>query len=155
MLLSLKMKKQIILALALLVTSFSFSQKDELKDAEKAHQNLSTVLKKSTSFNLFGQHPPFQMDANFGVTAGIAEMLIQSHQGIIELLPALPKEWPDGEVKGLRARGGFEVDMKWQSGNLISANVKSILGNKSVLRYRGKNIETDIKKGESQKFDFN
>jgi alpha-L-fucosidase 2 len=105
--------------------------------------------------NMFGQHPPFQMDANFGVTAGIAEMLIQSHQGFIELLPALPKEWPDGEVKGLRARGGFEVDMKWQSGNLISANIKSVLGKKSLLRYRGKDIDTDIKTGEWQKFDFN
>jgi alpha-L-fucosidase 2 len=131
------------------------SQYARLKDAEKANQNLNTVLKKSTSFNLFGQHPPFQMDANFDVTAGIAGMLIQSHYGIIELLPALPKEWPNGEVKGLRARGGFEVDMKWQSGNLISASVKSILGNKSVLRYRGKNIQTELKKGESRKFDFN
>jgi alpha-L-fucosidase 2 len=94
------------------------------------------------------------MDANFGVTAGIAEMLIQSHQGFIELLPALPVEWTEGEVKGLRARGGFEVDMKWKEGILTSANIKSLSGNKGVLRYHGKDLELAMKKDESQKFDF-
>ncbi len=130
------------------------SQYARLNDGEKAKENLNTVLKKSTSPNLFGQHPPFQMDANFGVTAGIAEMLIQSHQGFVELLPALPKEWTESEVKGLRARGGFEVDMKWKGGILISANIKSLSGNKSVLRYHGKDLELAMKQGESQKFDF-
>jgi alpha-L-fucosidase 2 len=130
------------------------SQYARLYDGEKAKENLNTVLKKSTSPNLFGQHPPFQMDANFGVTAGIAEMLIQSHQGFVELLPALPKEWTEGEVKGLRARGGFEVDIKWENGILVSSNIKSLLGNKSVLRYQGKDLELAMKKGESQKFDF-
>ena len=131
------------------------SQYARLYDAEKAKENLNTVLQKSTSPNLFGQHPPFQMDANFGVTAGIAEMLIQSHQGVVELLPALPKEWSSGEVKGLRARGGFEVNMKWKDGILISANIKSHLGNKSVLRYLGKDLKLEMKEGESQKFNFN
>jgi alpha-L-fucosidase 2 len=130
------------------------SQYARLYDGEKAKENLNTVLKKSTSPNLFGQHPPFQMDANFGVTAGIAEMLIQSHQGFIELLPALPTEWSSGEVKGLRARGGFEVDIKWENGILVSSNIKSLSGNKSVLRYHGKDLELVMNQGESQKFDF-
>lgn len=130
------------------------SQYARLNDSEKANESLNTVLKKSTSPNLFGQHPPFQMDANFGATAGIAEMLIQSHQGFVELLPALPAEWSSGEVKGLRARGGFEVDMKWEDGSLVSANVKSLSGNKSILRYQEKDLELDLKKGESRKFDF-
>jgi alpha-L-fucosidase 2 len=130
------------------------SQYARLNDGEKANESLNTVLKKSTSSNLFGQHPPFQMDANFGATAGIAEMLIQSHQGFIELLPALPTEWSSGEVKGFRARGGFEIDVKWEDGILVSSNVKSLSGNKSVLRYREKNLELNLKKGESRKFDF-
>jgi len=130
------------------------SQYARLKDGEKANENLKTVLKRSTSPNMFGQHPPFQMDANFGATAGIAEMLIQSHQGFIELLPALPTEWSSGEVKGLRARGGFEVEIKWEAGNLVSANILSLSGNKSGLRYKGKNLELDMKKGESRKFNF-
>jgi alpha-L-fucosidase 2 len=94
------------------------------------------------------------MEANFGATAGIAEMLIQSHQGFIELLPALPTEWSSGEVQGLRARGGFEVDMKWENGILISSSIKSLSGNKGILRYNGKDLELAMKKGESQIFDF-
>ena len=99
--------------------------------------------------NLFDAHPPFQIDGNFGATAGIAEMLLQSDQRELHLLPALPDAWSSGEIKGLRARNGFEVDMSWKNGRLTEAVVHSLLGRSCRVRYGNKLLNLKTIRGRS------
>jgi alpha-L-fucosidase 2 len=98
--------------------------------------------------NLLDAHPPFQIDGNFGGAAGIIEMLMQSHQGYIQLLPAIPEQWPDGRLTGLRARGGFEIDMEWKDRQITRLKVRSSAGNTLRIRYGGNSIEKPTRKGE-------
>lgn len=122
-----------------------------LLDSERSYELVADVLNTKTYGNLWTTHPPFQIDCNFGFAAAVNEMLVQSHMGYIHLLPALPDAWKDGSVKGMRLRGGYELDMQWKDGALSEATLRNISnaeGNFKML-YKEAKIDAKLAMGES------
>jgi len=128
------------------------------KDAEHAYHMVNMLLSPAAKGggvypNLFDAHPPFQIDGNFGGTAGVAEMLLQSHLGVMDILPSLPKALQNGSVKGICARGGFELSYSWKNGTLTHLEVLSLAGERCSLRYEEKEIQFDTEKGKIYRLD--
>ncbi len=128
---------------------WKLNQWARLHDGNHAYTLFGNLLKNGTLDNLWDTHAPFQIDGNFGGTAGITEMLMQSHMGFIHLLPALPDAWSEGNINGICAKGGFDVDIAWNEGKLTQAIIKSKNGGKCSLRYGDSTLNFGTKKGKS------
>lgn len=122
-----------------------------LHNGNKAYSLYRNLLKNGTNYNLWDMHPPFQIDGNFGGTAGVTEMLLQSHAGFIHILPALPDVWQNGKITGLRAKGNFEVDIFWKDNNLDILTIHSYSGKDCNIRYKDMNICFKTKAGYKYK----
>ena len=114
-----------------------------------AYKLYGNLLKNGTLDNLWDTRAPFQIDGNFGGTAGVTEMLLQSHMGFLHLLPALPDAWKEGSVEGLRARGNFLVNLTWRGGKLVQATVVSQSGEPCMVHYNGKTLNFNTQRGKS------
>lgn len=133
---------------------WKLNQWARLHDGNRAYKLFGNLLKNGTLDNLWDTHPPFQIDGNFGGTAGVTEMLMQSHMGFIHLLPALPDAWKDGEVKGLCAKGNFELDIHWKNGSLSSVTVLSKNGGNCGLRYKDDKFVLKTVKSKSYTLNY-
>lgn len=134
---------------------WKLNQWARLQDGNHAYTLFGNLLKNGTMDNLWDTHPPFQIDGNFGATAGVTEMLLQSHMGFIQLLPALPNAWKDGSVSGICAKGNFEVDMIWENNQLKEATVHSGAGGNCVIKYGDKMLSFKTIKGQSYQIKYN
>ncbi|MBQ5627018.1 MAG: glycoside hydrolase N-terminal domain-containing protein [Bacteroidaceae bacterium] len=130
---------------------WKLNQWARLHDGNHAYTLFGNLLKNGTLNNLWDTHAPFQIDGNFGGTAGITEMLMQSHMGFIHLLPALPDAWEEGKIAGIRARGGFEVEINWKDGKLTEVVIESGNGGRCNLRYGDSTLSFNTKKGGTYK----
>ena len=133
---------------------WKLNQWARLHDGNHAYTLFGNLLKNGTLDNLWDTHAPFQIDGNFGGTAGMCELLMQSHMGFIHLLPALPDAWEEGTVKGLCAKGGFEVNLKWEGGKLAEAIIKSNSGERCKLLYGNEELSFKTKKGATYRITF-
>ena len=133
---------------------WKLNQWARLQDGNHAYTLFGNLLKNGTLDNLWDTHPPFQIDGNFGGTAGITEMLLQSHLGFIQLLPALPDAWKDGSINGLCAKGNFEIAMVWENGKLKEATILSKAGGNCTIKYAGKTLSWKTVKERSYQLKY-
>lgn len=128
---------------------WKLNQWARLHDGNHSYLLYGNLLKNGTADNLWDMHPPFQIDGNFGGTAGVTEMLLQSHEGCLNLLPSLPDAWAKGSITGLRARGAFSVDLCWDGGRLTEARITSLAGAPCTVRYAGREVRFDTRRGKT------